>query len=128
MIGKTTLTKTHKTMSKQNVIMGLIEYLIADGETSERTGGTAQVEAAGHLELSGQHLVVLDRGFVYVGEVSREGDFLIITNARNVRKWGTSKGLGELIAGPTPNTVLDPCGVVKVPFKALISLIACSGF
>lgn len=69
-------------------------------------------------------IVVLDRGFVYVGNVSEVlNDFLIITNAKNVRIWGTTKGLGELVNGPLPNTKLDTVGTVRAPFRALISLI-----
>jgi hypothetical protein len=68
-------------------------------------------------------IVVLDRGFIYVGAVKVEGDFLTITNARNIRIWGTSKGLGELRAGPLPNTKHDPVGTVHAPIRALIHLI-----
>lgn len=68
-------------------------------------------------------IAVLDRGFVYVGCVKAEGDFYIITMAHNIRVWGTTKGLGELVSGPTANTRLDRVGTVRVPSKALISLI-----
>jgi hypothetical protein len=68
-------------------------------------------------------IAVLDRGFVYVGRVTMEADFLVITNARNIRYWGTSKGLGELVNGPLSTTKLDVVGTVRVPLRALISLI-----
>lgn len=68
-------------------------------------------------------IAVLDRGFVYVGSVQIEGDFLIISNAKNIRLWGTTKGLGELVNGPTSSTKTDHVGTVRVPMKALISLI-----
>ena len=68
-------------------------------------------------------IVVLDRGFVYVGQVSQEDDFYIIKNAKNIRQWGTTKGLGELASGPLANTKLDTFGTVRVPSRALISLI-----
>ena len=68
-------------------------------------------------------IAVLDRGFVYIGNVEKKDDFLIITNAHNIRVWGTTKGLGELVSGPTSSTKLDKVGTVRVPFKALISLI-----
>ena len=68
-------------------------------------------------------IAVLDRGFVYVGRVSYEGDFLILTNAKNIRKWGTTKGLGELVNGPLAETALDTVGTVRAPMRALISLI-----
>lgn len=58
-----------------------------------------------------QQIVVLDRGWVYVGNVIIEGDLVRIHNARCIRRWGTTKGLGELaLTGPTKNTVLDPTG------------------
>ncbi len=69
------------------------------------------------------HIVVLDRGFVYVGCVTQQDDTLVISNACNIRRWGTSKGLGELVAGPTPDTVLDPVGTVRAPMRAVIHLI-----
>ena len=68
-------------------------------------------------------IAVLDRGFVYVGRVSYEGDFLILSNAKNIRKWGTTKGLGELVNGPLAETALDTVGTVRAPMRALISLI-----
>lgn len=68
-------------------------------------------------------IAVLDRGFVYVGYVKKEEDFLIITHAKNIRVWGTTKGLGELANGPLGGTKLDMVGTVRVPFRALISLI-----
>ena len=69
-------------------------------------------------------IVVLDRGFVYVGRVSHEDGFIVIHDARNIRKWGTTQGLGQLATdGPQPNTELDTVGTVRAPARALISLI-----
>ena len=68
-------------------------------------------------------IVVLDRGFVYVGQVLQEDDFYVIKNAKNIRQWGTTKGLGELVSGPLANTKLDNVGTVRAPSRALISLI-----
>ena len=71
-------------------------------------------------------IAVLDRGFVYVGEVTAAGDFLMIEKARNVRRWGTKRGLGELAAdGPRRDTVLDPAGTVRAPLRSVIHLIEC---
>ena len=44
-------------------------------------------------------IVVLDRGFVYVGDVALDGDWVVVANAKNIRVWGTSKGLGQLALG-----------------------------
>jgi hypothetical protein len=65
-------------------------------------------------------IVVLDRGFVYIGNVEEQSDSIVITNAKNIRYWGTQKGLGELVNGPTSKTILDPVGVVRAPNRAII--------
>lgn len=68
-------------------------------------------------------IAVLDRGFVYVGHVSQDGDFIVLKNARNIRVWGTTKGLGELVNGPLSSTKIDKVGTVRVAKHALIHLI-----
>lgn len=77
---------------------------------------------------SGQHIVVLDRGFVYVGNVSINGDYVTIEGAQCIRIWGTTNGLAELINGPTKLTKLDnKCNVVTT-IKSVIHFIKCKGF
>ena len=74
--------------------------------------------------LKGFAIAVLDRGFVYVGDIEHDGEWCIITNARNVRYWGTERGLGQLaLTGPTDKTKLDNVGTVRVPARAVISLL-----
>ena len=68
-------------------------------------------------------IVVLDRGFVYVGHVTIEEDFVVIRRANNIRHWGTKNGLGDLVSGPLPGTKLDPVGTLRAAKRALISLI-----
>ena len=77
---------------------------------------------------SGPHIVVLDRGFVYVGNVSCTDKYCTITNAKNIRVWGTTKGLGELRNGPLSGTKTDEVGEVIAPHKAVIHFIPCKGF
>lgn len=76
----------------------------------------------------GQHIVVLDRGFVYVGDVTINGDFIHVTNCKNIRYWGTKNGLGELREGPLKETNLDVVGEIIAPMRALIHLVPCKGF
>jgi len=77
-------------------------------------------------EIPSLAIAVLERGFVYVGNITLTEDFLIIRNAKNVHKWGTTRGLGELASnGPLPNTKLNPSPDIFVPVRALIHLIAC---
>ena len=73
--------------------------------------------------MQGAAIVVLDRGFVYVGNVTIDGDWCVIERAQNIRVWGTTKGLGELVSGPTKDTKLDPVGTVRAPMRAVISII-----
>ena len=73
--------------------------------------------------LTGKAIVVLDRGFVYVGDVTIEGDWCCITNAHNIRYWGTKKGLGELVNGPLKETKLDSVGSLRSPLRSVISII-----
>jgi hypothetical protein len=69
-------------------------------------------------------IAVLDRGFVYVGNLSVSDEWCIITDAKNIRYWGTTEGLGELaLNGPTSKTKLDNVGTVRAPKKALIHII-----
>ena len=73
--------------------------------------------------LHGFAIVVLDRGFVYVGDVSCDSEWCVIQNAKNIRVWGTTKGIGELVSGPTSKTVLDTVGTIRAPMRAVISII-----
>ena len=78
-----------------------------------------------HKDL-GCQIVVADRGFVYVGKTIIEGDYVRMTGARNIRIWGTTKGLGEIVGGPTSKTQLDEVGEVLLPIRAVIHFIKCS--
>ena len=74
----------------------------------------------------GIQIVILDRGFVFVGDVTEEGGWLVISSAKNIRRWGTSKGLGELAAlGPLAETKMDDAGTVRAPMRAVIGLLKC---
>jgi len=76
------------------------------------------------LVLKGFAIVVVDRGYVYVGDVVSDDNFTIITNAKNIRRWGTKRGLGELaLEGPKTETQLDDVGTVRIPARAIISII-----
>lgn len=75
----------------------------------------------------GTQIVVLDRGFVYVGEAAIENEFVILTNARNIRRWGTTAGLGELVNGPLKGTVVDACRDLLIPMRAVIHLMSVNG-
>lgn len=57
-----------------------------------------------------RQIVVLNRGWVVVGDYSEKGDECTLSNASIIRVWGTTKGLGELAeSGATSSTKLDAC-------------------
>lgn len=59
---------------------------------------------------SKKQIVILNRGWVVVGDYSEKGDEGTLSDASVIRSWGTTKGLGELAEnGPLTNTKLDPC-------------------
>ena len=71
-------------------------------------------------------IVICHRGFVFVGRVEDKENEVVIHDCSNVRKWGTTKGLGELAQrGPRSDTIVDPCGVVRVHPLAVIARIDC---
>ena len=75
--------------------------------------------------MSEWRIVVLHRGHVLVGEygVDVETDEVVLTSAKTIRRWGTTRGLGELRKGPGWDTVLDPEGEVRAPRGAVIKTI-----
>ncbi len=98
---------------------------------NQKKSPKAKVDAAdasfGAYTHLGMQLAILDRGFIYVGDVKADSAWCIISNARNVRRWGTKEGLGELaLKGPLPDTQLDDTGTVRAPMKSVIALIACN--
>jgi hypothetical protein len=71
-------------------------------------------------------IVVLQRGWVVVGKFSQDGDQCQLEAAKVVRRWGTTKGLGELAtSGPLTNTVLDPAPTVRFHALTVIATIDC---
>lgn len=74
----------------------------------------------------GRCLVVADRAHVWVGDVDQDDEYLRITGARAVRRWGTSEGLNQLAAsGPLPSTKLDAPADLLVSRRAVIAVIPC---
>lgn len=72
-------------------------------------------------------IVVADRGWVFLGDVYSDsnGDQLI-NEAKVIRIWGTTKGLGEIaLTGPTPKTILDDAGTVRIPARSVVAIFDC---
>ena len=67
-------------------------------------------------------IVVINNGFVLVCRgYSQSPEGVTLTKARCVRVWGTTEGLGQLVSGPTGDTVLDAMiPVVSVPLHQIV--------
>jgi hypothetical protein len=62
-----------------------------------------------------KQIVVLQRGWIVIGDVEKSETEVKINNCSVIRVWGTSKGLGEIASnGPTSNTKLDSCPPIIV--------------
>ena len=71
-------------------------------------------------------IVILQRGWVMVGNLERTGSDCVLKNAAVVRVWGTKRGLGEIAqAGPTKDTILDKCGTVHFDWLTVVAAIDC---
>ena len=71
-------------------------------------------------------ICVLERGWVMVGRLEKDGDEYLLINGHVIRRWGTSDGLGELaIKGPLENTKLEKIPLVKFHKSQLIFTISC---
>lgn len=92
-------------------------------ETIEVNGKTYYSEKPSNIEFQGTwKIVVLQRGWIVVGKMEREGTQCKLHHASVIRNWGTKKGLGELaLEGPKKDTVLDPCnGVVEFDYLTVV--------
>lgn len=71
-------------------------------------------------------IVILQRGWVMVGKLERNGSECKLHQASVIRSWGTTKGLGEIATGgPTANTKLDKCGgVVEFDYLTVVASIS----
>jgi hypothetical protein len=76
---------------------------------------------ANETKASPVQIVVAQRGWIFVGEVSFEDEDLVIRNAKNIRIWGTCKGLGELADGPKSSTKYDEYGTVRLPKASVVA-------
>lgn len=71
-------------------------------------------------------ILVLQRGWVAVGDLWENESAVKLTNASIIRRWGTTKGLGQLaLEGPQEGTVLDPCGTVEARHEAVLFRLPC---
>lgn len=67
------------------------------------------------IKPTSKQIVVLQRGWIVIGDVEKSETEVKINNCSVIRVWGTSKGLGEIAEnGPTEKTKLDKCPAIIV--------------
>lgn len=96
-------------------------------ETIEVNGKKYYSQKPETQQFSGDYkIVVLQRGWVMVGKLERNGSECKLHNASVIRSWGTTKGLGEIAAsGPSSSTKLDKCnGLVEFDYLTVVASIA----
>jgi len=72
----------------------------------------------------GVQIVILQRGWVVVGHAYKSPDRVRVDNAAVIRRWGTTKGLGELAEkGPLGETVLDSCPPVQTHPLVVVAMM-----
>src|SRR5512139_1760875 len=79
-------------------------------------------EAVDETGRMGLCIVVVDRGFVWVGDTQIVGSMVYCVNAQNIKQWGVNRGLGELASeGPKSETEMDPIDAVAIPLRAVLA-------
>lgn len=102
---------------KKELLIQILEELIGP----EQQGAPDLGHSQGAIRI-----VILQRGWIYVGKFYSEGNECRLENASCIRTWGTSKGLGELASnGPTDNTKLDPAPTVRFHRLTIVATIDC---
>jgi len=72
-------------------------------------------------------IVVFHRGWIAVGKYTATLDEVTLTNCADIRRWGTTQGLGEIAKnGPTSNTVLDPSTTQRCHPLAVVKTYDCN--
>lgn len=96
-------------------------------ETITVNGKTYYSEKPQNQEFNGEYkIVILQRGWVMIGKLERNGSECKLHNASVIRNWGTTKGLGELaMEGKKKDTKLDKCGgLVEFDYLTVVATIS----
>jgi hypothetical protein len=92
-----------------------IDYVRKDSVTTQNITGDVKI-------------IILPNGFVFIGRFSKDASGICtLRNAYNIRRFGTTTGLGQLAKeGPLPETKLDPMnGEVTFDWMKVIATIDC---
>lgn len=118
---KNKIKQKSKLLKREKKVKTDSEVLTINGIDYVPKSSQPQTEPSGPTKI-----VILQRGWVMVGKLERNGSDCKLHNAAVIRSWGTSKGLGEIaMNGPTANTKLDKCGgVVEFDYLTLVASLS----
>ena len=98
-----------------------IEELTIDGETYIPKTSVVQEPKNSDIKI-----VILQRGWTLIGRYSQDGENCSLENAYVIRRWGTTKGLGQLaLEGKQSGTTLDKAGQVSFHALTVVATINC---
>lgn len=108
---------------EKNLVKKLLSFILEDEDGNENE----KQSPSSPTEDGGIRIVILQRGWVYVGEWNRRGDECWLDNAKCIRSWGTTNGLGEIAeGGPTSSTKLEPTPTVRFHRLCVVASIDCN--
>ena len=83
---------------------------------------TIQAHTANCAQSATRCIVVLDKGFIFVGDLSHdtESGMYTLTSVKNVRKWAKGGFGGLTKSAKESGAVLDVCEPIKFHGKAMV--------
>jgi hypothetical protein len=115
---------------KEKATMNIDELTL--GQVKELRGmfGGACAEPTGSIDVcagSKTKILILQRGWVYVGKPTQAGNIITLHDAKCIRIWGTTNGIGELAEkGPLEKTKLDSCPDVRCHVLTTVAIVDCN--
>jgi hypothetical protein len=87
----------------------------------------SETKVLGESENWGKQIVILQRGWVIVGDITKNGEYFTCENGYIIRRWGTTNGLGQLASeGKQSETKLEPTPKQRFHELTVINFIKCN--
>jgi len=95
-------------------------YLELSKELGKELGKELREELNRKETNHGWCIVVLDKGFMYIGELITDGEYLTINQPKNIRSFTSGKGLLWHAKNGSEDMILDAFdGILKAPYTEL---------